>query len=98
MALICLFMSACDMPNRNLAGIHSNKISIKSGMDEKITKIMSKMTLADKVGEMTQLSIDVLSVGSPYNLKEPHELDPKKLQEILVDYKVGSILNCGGHA
>ncbi len=63
-----------------------------------VHKLMSDMTLADKVGEMTQLSIDVLSVGDPYNLKEPHTLDTAKLRKVLVDLKVGSILNCGGHA
>ncbi len=98
LALVWFCISACNMPNKNLAGIQSANTSAKSGIDLEISKIMSKMTLEDKVGEMTQLSIDVLSVGQPYNLKEPHELDPKKLQEILVDYKVGSILNCGGHA
>lgn len=67
-------------------------------IDKKVADILSKMTLDDKVGEMTQLSIDAISVGQPYNLKEPHELDPKKLQEVLVDYKVGSILNAGGHS
>ena len=63
-----------------------------------VDQLMSKMTLEDKIGEMAQLSIDVLSVGEPYNLKEPHEFDPAKLQNILVDHKVGSILNVGGHA
>ena len=66
--------------------------------DDFIEKLISKMTIEDKIGEMTQLSIDVLSVGDPYNLKEPHEFDPVKLQNILVEHKVGSILNCGGHA
>ncbi len=63
-----------------------------------VKDLMSKMTLADKVGEMTQLSVDVISVGDPYNLKEPHTLDVAKLKNILVDLRVGSILNCGGHA
>ncbi len=59
---------------------------------------MAKMTLADKVGEMTQLSIDVVSVGTPYNLQKPNVLDTAKLREVLVTLKVGSILNCGGYA
>ncbi|MEE9396742.1 MAG: glycoside hydrolase family 3 N-terminal domain-containing protein, partial [Methylococcales bacterium] len=56
------------------------------------------MTLEDKVGEMTQLSLDMVSVGTPYNLAEPHQLDTAKLRKVLVDLRVGSILNNGGHA
>ncbi|RMG86611.1 MAG: beta-glucosidase [Bacteroidetes bacterium] len=67
-------------------------------VNQRVKDIMSKMTLEDKVGEMTQLSIDVLSKGSPYNLDEPHQLVPEKLRKVLVDLRVGSILNVGGHA
>ena len=63
-----------------------------------VESLMAKMTLEDKVGEMTQLAIDMLSVGAPYSLQEPHTFDEDKLQQVLVDLKVGSILNCGGHA
>lgn len=65
---------------------------------QKVKALMSKMTLTDKVGEMTQLAIDMVSVGDPYNLKEPHQLDPDKLRKTLLDLRVGSILNVGGHA
>jgi beta-glucosidase len=67
-------------------------------MDARIDSIMAKMELIDKVGEMTQLAIDAVSVGQPYSLKEPHELDEQKLKEVLIDYRVGSILNVGGHS
>ena len=66
--------------------------------DQQIAEIMAGMTLEDKVGEMTQLSIDMLSVGEPYNLDKPHQLDPEKLEKMLVDLRVGSILNVGGYA
>ena len=65
-----------------------------SWVDEKL----ATLSLEDKVGEMTQLSIDVLAAGQPYNLEEPIQLVEKKLKRVLVDLKVGSILNCGGHA
>ncbi len=66
--------------------------------ESKIQALLKKMTLEDKVGEMTQLSIDAISVGSPYNLEKPNRLDPDKLKKVLLDYRVGSILNCGGYA
>lgn len=65
---------------------------------EKVDSLMQNMTLTDKVGEMTQLSIDMISEGQPYNLEEPHRLSDEKLKEVLLDNRVGSILNVGGHA
>jgi len=70
----------------------------KSEIAEKVDSVMQKMTLTDKVGEMTQLSIDMISEGEPYNLAEPHRLSEEKLREVLVENRVGSILNVGGHA
>ncbi|MDC0468239.1 glycoside hydrolase family 3 C-terminal domain-containing protein [Bacteroidia bacterium] len=63
-----------------------------------IDEIMSKMSVKDKVGQMTQLNLDVISVGEVFNLKEPHELDSTKLRKAIVEYGIGSILNAGGHA
>lgn len=60
--------------------------------------ILATLALVDKVGEMTQMAIDVLSVGEPYKLEEPHRLDTDKMRQVLVDLRVGSILNAGGHA
>ena len=101
----CLLLTAClilgcnsssvlsDSQNR-VANVETDKFPVSPFVKD----LMSKMTIADKVGEMTQLSVDVISVGDPYNLKEPHTLDAAKLKNILVDLRVGSILNCGGHA
>lgn len=63
-----------------------------------IDEIMSKMSVKDKIGQMTQLNLDVISVGEVFNLKEPHELDSTKLRKAIVEYGIGSILNAGGHA
>ncbi|MFN0276069.1 MAG: beta-glucosidase [Chitinophagales bacterium] len=56
------------------------------------------MTVEEKVGQMTQLNLDVLCEGEIYNLNEPHRLNQEKLEKALIQYHVGSILNCGGHA
>jgi len=55
------------------------------------------MTLKEKVGQMAQVSIDVISVGKPFQLEKPHKLDPVKLKKAIVEYGVGSILNVGGY-
>lgn len=65
---------------------------------QKIDSVMQMMSLIDKVGEMTQLAIDMISVGQPYNLEEPHRLDERKIRNVLLENRVGSILNVGGHA
>ena len=63
-----------------------------------VDSVLRTMSLEDKAGEMTQLTLDMVCVGKPFKLEKPHRLDTTKLQKVLVDLKVGSILNCGGHA
>ena len=96
--ILHLFSTCQQNKTMQIANSSSASKTASTSIDKSIEKIMSKMTLVDKIGEMTQLSIDAISVGEPYNLKEPHELDPVKMQEALIEYRVGSILNCGGHA
>ncbi len=84
-----LLLTSCTEPVKN-EQFSENK--------EKAKKLLSSLTLEDKIGEMTQLAIDVLCVGNPYNLQDPVTLDEEKLKKVLVDLRVGSILNVGGHA
>lgn len=64
-----------------------------------VDSVLSTLTLADKAGEMTQLTLGMLEVGDdPYEVVEPQTLDMKKVREALVQYRVGSILNCGNRA
>lgn len=63
-----------------------------------IESILSKMTLEEKVGQMTQINLDVICEGGIYNLVEPHHIETSKLKTAIEQWHVGSILNCGGHA
>ncbi|MEO1626857.1 MAG: glycoside hydrolase family 3 N-terminal domain-containing protein [Bacteroidota bacterium] len=47
---------------------------------------------------MTQLSIEALCVGGPTQVESPLQLDPNKMQHVIHQLKVGSILNVGPHA
>ena len=67
-------------------------------VDAQVAQLLDQMTLREKVGQMTQLTIDMISVGEPYNLAEPHQIDPNKLRRVIVEYGVGSLLNVSGHA
>lgn len=55
---------------------------------------MQKMSLTDKIGEMTQLTIDTISKDGT----KQHQIDEQKLRNILLNLRVGSILNVAGHA
>ena len=58
-----------------------------------VESLLSEMTLEEKVGEMTQLTIDMILVGRPYSPARPARIDTAKLNKVIIDYNVGSILN-----
>ena len=62
-----------------------------------VDSVLQSMTLEDKVGEMTQLTLGAIGVGKPYKLVEPQRLDTAKAYDALVTNRVGSVLNCGNH-
>src|SRR5215203_5776666 len=59
-----------------------------------VEALLRKMTLEEKVGQMTQLEIGQITSGADSNIN----IDPAKLEKAIVQYKVGSILNVSGHA
>jgi beta-glucosidase len=75
----------------------SEKKNDPSFYGEDIEAIIAKMSIEEKVGQMTQINLDVISKGEIFNLVEPHELDPIKLDSAINYYFVGSVLNVGGH-
>ena len=72
--------------------------SAANSQSKDVELLLRSMTLEEKVGQMTQLNLDVVCVGGIYQLEEPHRLDQEKLRIAIEKYHVGSILNCGGHA
>ena len=63
---------------------------------QKATAILKQMTLEEKVGQMTQVTLAVFAKGAWAN--QDGELDPAMLKKAIVDYKVGSMLNTTAHA
>ena len=84
-----LFMTGCTVPS------NTDPVSSK---DAFIDSVLGTLTIEDKAGEMTQLTLETVCVGEPKKFEEPHRLDPEKLDHVLIDLRVGSILNCVGHA
>ena len=63
---------------------------------EKADKLISEMTLDEKIGQMTQVTLAVVAKGGWGN--QDGSLDPELLKKAIQDYKVGSILNVTAHA
>ena len=72
-------------------------ISLNAQTDQqKAEALLKKMTLEEKVGQMTQVTLAVVAKGGWGN--QDGVLDPALLKKAVVDYKVGSILNTTAHA
>jgi beta-glucosidase len=68
-------------------------VAAQSAADrQKAETLLRQMTLDEKIGQMTQVTLGV--VGAP----EDGVLDPAALTKAIQDYKVGSILNVTNHA
>ncbi len=66
----------------------------EAGKDPFILSLMSEMTLEEKVGQMMQITIDVVTEGDNiFSSHVPVRMDMELLREYLVTYGGGSILN-----
>ena len=61
---------------------------------QRIEALLKRMTLEEKVGQMTQLTISMIASGSDQNIR----IDPAKLDKAIAKYGVGSILNVADQA
>jgi beta-glucosidase len=62
--------------------------------DKKVEALLKKMTLEEKVGQMTQITLDVIGKGKDrYSSFEPVMLDPVEMEKALGKYHIGSVLN-----
>ena len=64
----------------------------KNTDQQKVAALVAKMTLEEKVGQMTQVTLGVVATS------KDGVLDPAALKKAVVDHKVGSILNVTNHA
>jgi beta-glucosidase len=103
LVLICAFFSAIalaqapapsgpvDAATRDSAAFLARAIqhSRLPDHDKDIDRLLSTMTLQEKIGQMTQLDIGMISDGMDQALR----INPTKLDKAVVQYGVGSILN-----
>lgn len=64
----------------------------RSEIDVKVDALLSKMTLEEKVGQMTQLTLEALS-SEQESATTTLKLDAAKIRKTIVDYHIGSVLN-----
>jgi len=76
----------------SVSNLHAQTTDIK----QKVDKLVAGMTLDEKIGQMTQVTLAVVAKGGWAN--EDGNLDTAALRHAVLDYKVGSILNTTAHA
>ena len=57
--------------------------------NQEVAALLAKMTTEEKIGQMTQLEIGMITKGDGDNI----QIDPEKLEKAVVKYGSGSILN-----
>ncbi|PKP54035.1 MAG: beta-glucosidase [Bacteroidetes bacterium HGW-Bacteroidetes-1] len=68
--------------------------SLNSEIEQKVADLIKTMTLEEKVGQMTQVTLDVLTKGKDsLSSFEPLELDTLSLKIAFEKYQIGSVLN-----
>ena len=77
-----------------LLGLTPNKETpLPAGnLQARVDDLLSKMTLEEKVGQMTQITLQVVS-SRQGTVNQKFELDYDKLKDAITKYHVGSILN-----
>jgi beta-glucosidase len=65
--------------------------SVNTSIESKINLLLKQMTLEEKVGQMAQVAIDV--IGKVDYSKQTFTVDPNKLNDVVINFKAGSILN-----
>ena len=92
LAVLCAGVACTKSP------VHEPSIPQDPAIEKQIDRILSKMTLDDKVGQMLQINIDVLGGYAMKDGAMAWVLDDAKVDQMIADYRVGSFLNVPGRA
>ena len=83
---ISLIMLSCSSPNER----EQRAIPVDSDVESKVEQALSKLSLDEKIGQMCELTIDVITDQS---VRDSFVLKEEALRSVFEKYKVGSILN-----
>lgn len=87
LAAALLFVQGCGQ--RDASSV-SPAIGRDAEIEAKVEKVLKEMDLTEKVGQMVQLTSSTVTAPGGVTL------DPEKLQKVIGEMKVGSILNTFG--
>ncbi len=99
-AALAFGFSACNQEKSHTGTEQEVAESNSNEFDSKIDELMAKMSITDKVGQMTQVNLNKVLVtknGSGYDDNDGL-VDPALLDTAVNKYKVGSLLNAINHA
>ena len=86
--LLIPFIFSCNIGNGRVGK------SLDPAIEGKIDSIIAQMTIEEKIGQMSQFTVDIVGKGgNAFFSDEPFEIDPVMLDTVIGKYKVGSILN-----
>src|ERR1044072_3515122 len=83
-----------DLPDSDEFFQRTSRTGPERDHTRKIEDLLKRMTLEEKIGQMTQLAIGMIVNGRDQDVKS----DPAKLDKAIVKYGVGSILNVSDQA
>ena len=97
-ASLCILVS-CKSANEVVQQANKQvSFSLSAEEEQEINSLIAKMSLAEKVGQTCQITLDViLKTNSDGSARTIAEIDEEKLKEAIDKYKVGSVLNVGSH-
>lgn len=88
--LAVVLLNACSTKDKTEPAIAKDE-----AIEQKVETLLKEMTLEEKIGQMTQLAIDVLGQSGPAN-RGGFQLNEALMDSVFGTYKVGSILNTPG--
>lgn len=90
-ALLLLFTTFCSTSEPSTSIQEPSQVS-EVGLQ--VEELLQEMTLEEKVGQMMQITLDVLGKGEDEQSSyEPFELDPEMMEIAFQKYHTGSVLN-----
>ena len=92
-ACVALMFSCTEKKSQTTSAPADNA---SDDIEQKVQSLLSQMTLEEKVGQMTQLNLNMIlsnGYGAPYD-----SVQIDSLRKVIKDRNIGSILNCIDHA
>jgi len=85
---------SADIVDSDLFFEATSRTASQRDYSQKVEALLKRMTLEEKVGQMTQLTISMITTGQDQDI----QIDPAKLDKAIGHYGVSSILNVADQA